>query len=76
MFNRANGTAAILSDGFIPGTANHQISAMFRFKDNAADKMSKGAHTGWHLRLLRCAGPPFVFGSAYENMERSGAFSQ
>ncbi|MCH5291049.1 MAG: hypothetical protein J1D88_04710 [Treponema sp.] len=47
MFNRANGTAASLSDGFIPGTENHQISAMFRFKDNAADKMSKGARTGW-----------------------------
>ena len=68
MFNRANGTAASLSNGFIPGTENHQISAVFRFKDNAADKMSKGARTGWQRRLLRCVGPPSVFGSAYENM--------
>ena len=39
VFNRANGTVAKLNDGFVPGTANHKLSTVFKFKDDAAFEM-------------------------------------
>lgn len=43
MFNKANGTVAKLNDGFTPGTSNHRITTVFKFKDDAAEEMSKNA---------------------------------
>ena len=43
VFNRANGTVRKLNDGFVPGTANHRISTVFRFKDDSQAEMVKNA---------------------------------
>lgn len=43
VFNKANGTVRRLNDGFVPGTANHRISAVFKFKSDSASEMEKGA---------------------------------
>ena len=43
VYNKANGTVPKLNDGFVPGTGNHKISTVFRFKDDAAEEMVKGA---------------------------------
>ncbi len=43
VFNRANGTVRRLNDGFVPGTANHRISTVFKFKDDAKEEMVKDA---------------------------------
>jgi len=43
IFNKANGTVARINDGFVPGTGNHRISPVFRFKPEAADEMTKNA---------------------------------
>lgn len=43
MFNKANGTVAKLNDGFVEGTLNHRITTAFRFKDDAAEEMTKNA---------------------------------
>ena len=43
MFNKANGTVAKLNDGFTPGSSNHRITTVFKFKDDAADEMIKNA---------------------------------
>lgn len=44
VFNKANGTVAKLNDGFIPGTSNHRITTVFKFKDDAAEEMTKNAY--------------------------------
>lgn len=41
--NKANGTVAHLNDGFVPGTSNHRITTVFKFKDDAAEEMTKNA---------------------------------
>lgn len=43
VFNRANGTSRKLRDGFVPGTANHRITAVFKFKEESAEDMVKDA---------------------------------
>ena len=43
MFNKANGTVAKLNEGFMPGSSNHRITTVFKFKDDAADEMIKNA---------------------------------
>ena len=43
VFNRANGTSRKLRDGFVPGTLNHRISAVFKFKNGAAEEMARDA---------------------------------
>ena len=43
IYNKANGTVARINDGFVPGTGNHRISTVFRFKDDAAYEMTKNA---------------------------------
>ena len=43
VFNRANGTVRRLNDGFVPGTANHRISPVFKFKDDSRAEMAKDA---------------------------------
>lgn len=43
VFNRANGTVAHLNDSFISGTANHRITPVFKFKDDASEEMTKNA---------------------------------
>ena len=43
VYNKANGTVPKLNDGFVPGTGNHKISTVFKFKDDAAEEMVKGA---------------------------------
>ena len=43
MFNKANGTVEKLNDGFTPGSSNHRITTVFKFKDDAADEMIKNA---------------------------------
>lgn len=43
VFNKANGTVAKLNDGFVPGTSNHRITTVFKFKDEAAEEMTKDA---------------------------------
>ncbi|MBQ3691719.1 MAG: DUF4469 domain-containing protein [Clostridia bacterium] len=43
IYNKANGTVARVNDGFVPGTGNHRISTVFRFKDDAAYEMTKNA---------------------------------
>lgn len=43
IFNKANGTVAKLNEGFMPGSSNHRITTVFKFKDDAADEMIKNA---------------------------------
>ncbi len=43
IYNKANGTVAKLNDGFVPGSGNHRISTVFRFKSDAAYEMTKNA---------------------------------
>ena len=43
VYNKANGTVAKLNDGFVPGKGNHKITSVFKFKDDAADEMTKDA---------------------------------
>ena len=43
VFLKANGTVNGINDGFLPGTANHRITANFTFKENSAESMIKGA---------------------------------
>lgn len=53
VFNKANGTVAKLSESFIPETANHRISTVFKFKEDAAEEMAKNA-------VYRLAGRGYV----------------
>lgn len=43
IYNKANGTVPKLNDGFTPGNSNHRISAVFKFKDDAAKEIVKNA---------------------------------
>lgn len=43
MFNKANGTVSKLNDGFVPGSSNHRITPVFRFKEDVSDEMVKNA---------------------------------
>ena len=43
VFNKAKGTVGKLTEGFVPGTSNHRILPAFKFKDDAAADMTRGA---------------------------------
>ena len=43
IYNKANGTVAKINDGFVPGTGNHRISTVFKFKSDAMYEMTKDA---------------------------------
>ena len=45
VYNKANGTVPNLNDGFVPGTSNHRISSVFKFKSDAeAEMVAKAAY--------------------------------
>lgn len=43
IFNKANGTVSRLNEGFAPGTSNHRITTMFRFKSDIEKEMTENA---------------------------------
>ena len=53
IFNRAKGTIPQINDGFVPGTGNHRITTVFRFKSDAEYDMTKNA-------MYRNAGSGYV----------------
>ena len=43
VYTKAKGTVAQLNDGFLPGSSNHTITTVFKFKKEAAEEMVKDA---------------------------------
>lgn len=43
VYNKANGTVPRQNDAFVPGSTNHRISAVFKFKNDANEDMTKNA---------------------------------
>ena len=58
VFNKANGTVPRLNEGFMPGTSNHRISTVFRFKTEAVDEMINKA--AYHMAGNGYVGIPSI----------------